>query len=156
MTDLLIYLDTTILLSASILLLVLWIVRIEFKMRRLLRGKNAKSLEGSILSLIEDQKNMTQFRKEMEVYLEKVEKRLQKSVRGVDTIRFNPFKGAGGGNQSFATAFVNEEGNGVILSSIYSRDRMSVFAKPLEKFESPFDLTDEEKTAITKAKAKMQ
>ena len=156
MTDLLMYLDTTILLlSSGIFLLGLWVIRLEFKMRRLLKGKNAKSLEGSILSLIEDQKNMSQFKKEMETYLETVEKRLKKSVRGVDTIRFNPFKGAGGGNQSFATAFINEEGNGVVLSSIYSRDRMSVFAKPIEKFESPFDLSDEEKTAITKAKAKM-
>lgn len=156
MTDLLMYLDTTILLlSSGIFLLGLWVIRLEFKMRRLLKGKNAKSLEDSILSLIEDQKNMSQFKKEMETYLETVEKRLKKSVRGVDTIRFNPFKGAGGGNQSFATAFINEEGNGVVLSSIYSRDRMSVFAKPIEKFESPFDLSDEEKTAITKAKAKM-
>lgn len=156
MTDLLIYIDPTILLSAGILLLVLWIIRLEVKISRLLKGKNAKSLEGSILSLIDEQKNMSKFRKEMEVYLENVEKRLRKSVRGVDTIRFNPFKGAGGGNQSFATAFIDEEGNGVMLSSIYSRDRMSVFAKPIEKFNSSFDLSEEEKTAISKAKTKMQ
>ena len=156
MTDLLIYIDTTILLSAGILLLILWIVRLEIKISKLLKGKDGKSLEGSILTLIEDQKNMSKFRKEMEVYLAQVEKRLRKSVRGVDTIRFNPFKGAGGGNQSFATAFIDEEGNGVMLSSIYSRDRMSMFAKPIEKFTSPFDLSEEEKVAIGKAKTKMQ
>jgi len=157
MTDLLMYINPTIVvLSTGIFLLIVWIVRLELKMGQLLRGKNGKSLEGSILSLIENQKDMNQFRTEMESYLEKVEKRLKKSVRGVDTIRFNPFKGAGGGNQSFATAFINEEGTGVILSSIYSRDRMSVFAKPLDGFTSPFDLSNEEKAALKKAKAKMQ
>lgn len=156
MTDLLINIDTTIVvLSTCIVLLALLELHLEFKMKRLLKGRNAKSLEDSILSLIKDQKDMDAFRKETEMYLQKVEKRVQNSIQGVTTLRFNPFKGAGGGNQSFATAFVNEEGDGVILSSIYSRDRMSVFAKPIEKFDSPFDLSEEEKEAIKRAQSKM-
>jgi hypothetical protein len=67
----------------------------------------------------------------MEEYLTTVEKRLKKSIQGVETVRFNPFKGTGaGGNQSFSTAFVNEKGDGVVLTSMYARDRISMFAKP--------------------------
>ena len=69
------------------------------------------------------------------------------------TVRFNPFKGTGaGGNQSFATALLNENGDGVVLSSLYSRERVSVYAKPVQKFSSEYELSGEEKQAIKSAK----
>jgi len=70
----------------------------------------------------------------------------------VETIRFNPFKGNGsGGNQSFSTAFVNEEGDGVVISSLYSREHISVFAKPIKKMSSEYEMTKEEKDSLEKA-----
>jgi hypothetical protein len=72
-------------------------------------------------------------------------------------LRFNPFKGTGdGGNQSFSTAFVSEKGDGAIISSLYSRDRVSIFCKPLASFESSFELTDEEKEVLEAAKVKLK
>ncbi|NIT70429.1 DUF4446 family protein, partial [candidate division KSB1 bacterium] len=59
---------------------------------------------------------------------------------GVGTVRFNPFKGTGGG-QSFAAAFLSEHGNGVVISTLYSRERVSVFAKPIQSFASEYELT---------------
>jgi len=139
--------------AGIILFLIIWIVRMEVRMLRLLRGKNAKSLEDTILHLSKEIANLHGSREDIEKYLESAEKRLQGSVSGVGTVRFNPFKGTGsGGNQSFATAFVNEVGDGVVISSIYSRERVSVYAKPLVKYKSEFDLTDEERQAINKAK----
>jgi hypothetical protein len=74
-------------------------------------------------------------------------------VQAVETIRFNPFKGIGeGGSQSFSTSFLSESGKGVVISSLYSRDRVSVFSKPLDKFESTFELTPEEKDVILNSK----
>ena len=63
-------------------------------------------------------------------------------------------KGDGsGGNQSFATGFLSEEKNGVIISSMYSRDHVSVFAKPIKNFISEQgELTAEEKDALNHAK----
>jgi hypothetical protein len=57
-----------------------------------------------------------------------------------------------GGNQSFSTSFVNENGDGVVISSMYSRDRISIFAKPINKFKSQFETTEEEKQVIERAK----
>jgi len=86
-----------------------------------------------------------------------VEKRLNQSVRGVGTVRFNPFRGTGdGGNQSFASAFIDEKGDGVVFSTLYSRERMSVFAKPLTGGKSEYELTGEERRAIQKAREQMQ
>ena len=80
------------------------------------------------------------------------EGRLRGSVQGIGVVRFNPFVSGQGGNQSFAAAFLDERGNGVVFSTLYSRDRVGVYAKPVENGASSFELTGEEKEAITKAK----
>jgi hypothetical protein len=132
--------------------LIAWIVRLELRIGGLL-GKNAHSIEEAVEETRSTIKKVERVQKETLAYLESVEKRLQKSIQGVGTVRFNPFKGQGeGGNQSFSTALLNEEGNGVVISSLYSRDRVSVFSKPLQKFSSEYELSDEEKEAVEKAK----
>lgn len=136
-----------------VILLIVWIVRFEIKMKRLLRGKDAKSLEDTIVSAHDNLEKLNDFQRESIGYFIDVEKRLKRSIQAIETIRFNPFKGIGeGGSQSFSTAFLSEDGDGVVLSSLYSRDRMSVFSKPLDKFQSPFELSDEEKEVISNSK----
>ncbi len=140
-------------LFAIVVLLITWLVYMEIRLGRFLRGKNGKTLEDSLIILLKQIKEVEDFRKEMEVYLLGVEKRLKRSIQGVETVRFNPFKDIGtGSNQSFSTAFLDEEGNGVVVSSLYSRDRVSVYSKPLKKYSSEYDLTDEEKEAVAKAR----
>lgn len=139
------------------LILLMWIIRLEIRLSRLLIGKNAKTLEDSFTTVAGDIRELKQFTREMEHYLADVEKRLKQSVQAIDTVRFNPFKGTGsGGNQSFSTAFLSEHGDGVVLTSMYSRDRISMFGKPLKAFTSEFDLSDEEKEAIQTCKKKLK
>lgn len=129
----------------------------EWRVHRLLRGKNGKSLEDVIIRNASDIEKFKEFRKELEVYLETVEKRLDQSVRGVATVRFNPFKGTGdGGHQSFATAFLDENENGIVLSSLYTRERVGIYAKPLKNGKSEYELTEEEKEAIEEARKKLR
>lgn len=136
-----------------VVLLIGWVIRLEIRVGRLLRGKDGKTLEDSIVNLLGELSDLQTARQEIEKYLTNVEQRLRRSIQGIRTVRFNPFKDTGtGSNQSFATAFLDEEGNGVVVSSLYSRDRVSIFSKPLEKHGSTFELTEEEKEAIEKAK----
>ena len=140
-----------------IVILVGWIIRLEIKLHRLLLGKNSRSLEDSIVEGHKNLERLNEFQKEAITHFVNVEKRLNRSIQAVETIRFNPFKGTGeGGNQSFATSFISENGNGVVISSLYSRDRVSVFSKPLEKFGSTFELTEEEKEVIKNSKNNLQ
>ncbi|MEK7514722.1 MAG: DUF4446 family protein [Patescibacteria group bacterium] len=140
----------------SVIFLVVWLIRLEIRIGSLL-GKNAGSIEEAVEETRSTIKKVERVQRETLAYLEGVEKRLQRSVQGIETVRFNPFKGQGeGGNQSFSTAFINEEGDGVMLSSLYSRDRVSLFSKPLKKFSSPYELSDEEKEALNQAKARIQ
>lgn len=139
-------------LMGVIIALSLWIMRLERRLNKFLYGKNAKSLEDTIVGMREGIEHLHTSHKETTAYLDAVDQRLRKSIRGVETIRFNPFSGSGsGGNQSFATAFLNEEGDGVVLSSLYSRDRVSVYAKPVKRFASPHELSGEEKDALKSA-----
>ena len=147
------FLDQTILLyillivSAISIILGFWVIRLELKVRRFTFGKNGKSLEETLVYLKEEHARMAQFRDDMEQYLKGVERRLSSSVRSIETIRFNPFN-ENSGTQSFATALTDEHGNGLILSSIYARERTSVFAKPISKFTSSYELTAEEKDTL--------
>lgn len=130
-------------------ILIGWVIRLEIKLKRLLRGGDAQSLEGTIVDAHKKLDLLAEFRKDSLLYFGDIEKRLKRSIQAVETIRFNPFKGSGeGGNQSFSTAFINEEGNGVVISSLYSRERVSIFSKPLKKFISEFELTGEEKEVL--------
>lgn len=143
-------------LGALILLSLVLIIHFEIRLRKLLRGTRAQNLEDSIALVERDIQALKKFRGEATGYLEKVEKRLGQSIQGVATVRFNPFKGNGeGGSQSFASSFITEKGDGLILSSLHTRDRVSVFAKPIKNYVSEFELTGEEKEAIAKAKEKL-
>ena len=151
-------LDSNILLGGLALLVLILSIDLaclRWKVRKMLRGKN-ETIGDSIQSLDADIKDLEKFRSEMESYLKNVEKRLRRSSQAVETVRFNAFRGDGlGGNQSFATAIVNENGDGTVISSIYSRERVSVFSKQIGKFESDIELSEEERRAVSSAKAKL-
>ncbi len=143
--------------GAICLILLLWIIRLEVKLRNFLIGTGSKNLDDSVKAIRKELEGFNKFQKEEEKYLVTVEKRLKRSLQAVETVRFNPFKGSGtGGNQSFATAFTSEKGDGVIVSGLYAHDRMSIFTKPLENFSSTYELTDEEKSVIDRSKVKLK
>jgi hypothetical protein len=75
------------------------------------------------------------------------------SFQHLGVIRFNAFHDTGS-DQSFAVALADGHGNGLVLSSLHARDVTRVYAKPLQKWESTYQLTEEEKRAITLAHQK--
>ena len=144
-------------LAGLVIILLVWVIFLHFKVRGLLKGGNGTSLEDAIMHTQAETESLRNFEKECLTYFSDVEKRLSRSIQAVETVRFNPFKGTGdGGNQSFATILTTERGNGVIISSLSTRDHVSVFSKPLLKFQSTFDLTDEENSIIEEAKASLK
>lgn len=77
-----------------------------------------------------------------------------KGLHKVGMIRFNPFKDVGG-DQSFAVALLNGKGNGITISSLYSREGTRIYSKSISAGESEkYPLTEEEKEAIKMAMEK--
>jgi len=74
----------------------------------------------------------------------------QHNIQKVAVIRFNPFADTGG-DQSFAVALLDAQGNGVVLSSLHGRADTRIFAKQVQAGRSKHQLSDEEQDAIRKA-----
>ena len=139
-----------ILVVLAILFQVFWIVKTEKRLKRFFLGKKAKDLEDTIVALEDNITLLNGAKDKIEKELAVINQKLRKSIRGLETVRFNPFPDQGS-NQSFAIGILNEEKDGVVLSSLYSRERMSVFAKPIKGGKSEYELTSEEKEALKKA-----
>jgi hypothetical protein len=142
-----------IILVVIVLVLIGLVIHLNTKLKKFLIGSSSKNLDDSITTMNGSINELEKFRVDLEKYLTTVEKRMKKSVQAVQTVRFNPFKGNGsGGNQSFATAFLNEDSNGVVISSLYSREHVSVYSKPVKNGVSEYELSEEEKQAIGEAR----
>lgn len=137
-------------LAVLVLVLIGWIIRLEMRMRRAFRGRQSATLEEVISSLVSTSAELQKQDAAIQKTLANMDTRIKKSIRSVETVRFNPFRDSGG-NHSFATAFVSENGDGVVLSSLYARDRVNIFAKPIKGNTSEFELTEEEKVALGRA-----
>lgn len=72
-------------------------------------------------------------------------------VQGVGLVRFRAFQDTGG-DQSFALALADGEGNGVVVSTLYGRGKTRVYAKPVQGWLSPKPLGEEEEQALAEAR----
>ena len=135
----------------SIVVGAIWIISTEKRLKRFFLGKKAKDLEDTIVNLEQNIVSLKKAKDDIQKELEMINAKLKKSIRGLETIRFNPFPDQGS-NQSFAIGMLNEEGDGVVFSSLYSRERMSIFAKPIKNNKSEYELSAEEKEVLEKAK----
>ena len=126
-------------------------VRNEIRLRKFFKGKSGENLEEIIKGAVADLSSLKSTDVDIKKEIGAIKERMARSLRDAQTIRFNPFPDQGG-NQSFAVALLNDKGDGVVLSSLYARERMSIFAKPVKNFASENELTEEEKSAINKFK----
>ena len=76
----------------------------------------------------------------------------RKAFRRVGLVRFNPFEDTGG-NQSFALALLDAEGDGWVLSSLHARGGTRIYAKSIARGRSEAALSEEETAAIRQATA---
>ncbi len=144
---------TTIILYIACALIVfelVWIVKIELRLKKLFKGPKGATLEDTLKNVVASIGELETAKSDIISLLANHDERIKTSIRGVEITRFNPFQEAGS-NQSFAIALLNEKGDGLVLSSLYSRDRMSIFAKPVQNHNSQFELTGEEKDVVKKA-----
>lgn len=113
-----------------------------------MKGNSLDELLGEYLAEV---KKIREGLAQSEKRIEQTEVKLRSSVDRAELVRFNAFNNMGS-DLSFALALLNQEGDGVVLSSINSREESRVYAKPIVKGESTYHLSDEERQVITKAK----
>jgi hypothetical protein len=143
------------LISFSALILA-WLVRLEVKSKDIAIMKDKESLRNKLTSIENKLEDLHKFGDKTVEKMQNLESKLGNNLQNVEVIRFNPFKNDGvGGDQSFATTLLNKKGDGVIISSLYARENVRVFAKPIENWGSKYELSEEEKTVLNKTKAQI-
>lgn len=74
-----------------------------------------------------------------------------RGLHKVGIVRFNPFKDVGG-DQSFSIALLNGKNNGLVISSLFTREGARVYSKSIENGKSEkHPLSQEEEKAIKMA-----
>lgn len=115
------------------------------------RGKGKLDLEKIILDCKEKSKKTDSDIEKLYQICNQINSLSNKSLHKFSVIRFNPFRDIGG-DQSFSLALLDSKNNGIVLSSLYSRDGVRVYAKSIQKgICEKHQLTEEEKHAITLA-----
>ena len=72
-------------------------------------------------------------------------------VSRIGFVRYDAFDDTGS-NLSYALALLNRQGNGVVISSIYSRSDTRTFGKAVSGFKPAANASDEEMRAIERAR----
>lgn len=82
---------------------------------------------------------------------ENAEKNVLSSFHKVKLFRFNPFDDVGG-DQSFILILLNQQNDGILLTSLHHRNFTRLYAKPIKDGQGDnITLSKEEKSAILKA-----
>ena len=75
---------------------------------------------------------------------------MRSAVQRIGLVRYDAFEDVGG-RLSFSCAMLNDEGDGVVVTSINGRQDTRVYAKPVYRGESQYNLSEEEGAAIREA-----
>ena len=112
--------------------------------------KKTKEDPEDMKEVLEYLKKLEESYQELSQKFESFKEKSKKDLQKVGMIRFNPFPEVGG-DQSFSIAVLDADNNGFVITSHYLRELNRVYAKPIEKGISKYQLSKEEIEAINKA-----
>jgi hypothetical protein len=124
--------------------------QIKRKLKTFFNGRKASDLEGVLFEEIKRLKKAEGDINELFKLSKNLNEMAVRSIQKVGIIRFNPFKETGG-DQSFVIALLDANDNGVVISSLFTRQGTRIYSKPIEQGKSKYPLTQEQKKAIHQA-----
>lgn len=129
--------------SIIILVLIVWtlvltgvLVWILYTFRRLIKITKDKEFIGNSDEI-----------KNLKGELKQFEERSQTNINRVGLVKFNPFNETGG-DHSFSLALLDGLKNGIIITSLHTRERTRVYLKEVLSSKSKIELSKEEKKAL--------
>jgi len=132
------------------ILLQIYFWRLKRKIKTFFAGKQASDLEGVLFEEIKRLKKLEGDTKKLFQATNEINEMANQSIQKIGVVRFNPFKDTGG-NQSFAIALLDYRNNGLVISSLFSREGTRVYSKPILAGQSKYPLSEEEMEALKKA-----
>lgn len=142
----------------TISVLLVWLIVVSFLLFRTLQHygrltagvakKDLKSVLNEILKNVDgNKKGIVKLEKKSQSLEQDGKHHLQK----IGFMRYNPFK-ATGGDQSFVLSLLDDDDNGLVITSLHSRETTRLYAKKVkEGGKEKHELSDEEKQVIKEA-----
>jgi uncharacterized protein YlxW (UPF0749 family) len=132
-----------------IIVIVLWnkLSKLRSNYMSMLNGDASINVEQALIDLQEKNTALQNETENMQQFMNTMVEEMKKKKANLGVYRYNAFAESGN-DLSFSIALVDDEQDGLVLSGIHNRDETYVFAKPLEKGQSKYTLSPEEKEAI--------
>ena len=140
-------------LAAAVVGLIRRVRQLGRRLQSLTRGGDESSLEDVLGSHLDRVRQVVHDVESVSARTSSVERDLLGAFSRVGLVRFNPFEDTGG-NQSFALAMLDGNGDGFVVSSLHARAGTRLYAKAVSAGTSDSALSDEEGEALRQAMAK--
>ena len=125
---------------------------LDRRLRGLTRGGEGRSLEAILEAHLDKVYAVAREVDDLAARSAVLEATQRMAVQRVGLVRFNPFEDTGG-NQSFALALLDQDGDGFIMSSLHARAGTRIYAKAIAGGKSEAALSGEESEALKDALA---
>jgi len=112
--------------------------------------KREKKEPADLIGVLKELKKLEKKNLELIEQLAEMKTENKSHFKKMGFVRYNPFSEVGS-DQSFSLALLDSQNNGVIITSLFSREGNRVYAKAIEQGKSAYPLSDEEKQALDKA-----
>lgn len=120
--------------------------------QHLTAGITKKDLKSVLERILKDIKENEKGIKKVLKKCEEIEEKGAFHIQKIGFLRYNPFKTTGG-DQSFILALLDEHNDGVVITSLHSRETTRIYTKPVKKGGAgEYKLSAEEKRVIKGAK----
>ena len=140
----------TLLLLIATIICILQTNRLYRRYDYFMRGKDAESLEETILKQMDEIRELKAQDRANKDAIRTLTKNVKGSYQKFGMVKYNAFKGMGG-NLSFAFAMLDLNNTGFVLNSVHSREGCYLYIKSVEKGETEVILGNEEKEALEQA-----
>ena len=140
----------------TIILLIITLCKLKKVNRRidtLTRGKDAETMEDSILNFFEKIEALEDAETKMHRDIREIKENLKITYQKTGLVKYDAFREMSGA-LSYSLALLDKENNGILISSMYSREGCYTYAKDIVKGECKINLSDEEAEALKQAVAK--
>ena len=116
--------------------------------RRLTKNITKKDLKTILTQILSKQELEDKEISLLKKSLNQVKIDFKSSLQKIGFVRFNPFSQTGG-DQSFSLALLDDNNNGLVISSLHSRDTTRLYTKTIKASKAEvYELSKEEKKAI--------
>ena len=114
------------------------------------RGKDTESLEDIILNFFERVESLEEGEEMTRAALTAIKDNLKITYQKKGLVKYDAFREMSGA-LSYSLALLDKENNGVLISSMYSREGCYTYAKDIKNGECKINLSEEEAEALKQA-----